>query len=125
MLAIFKREFKSYFSTPIGYIVLAAFYFFLGLNFWDIYKYGAPQVEYVISQMLTVAVFLMPILTMRLMSEDRRQKVDQALFTAPVKLTSIVLGKFFAAFDTDDCTFGNCNSFIYLIDKHFCFSGSF
>ena len=98
MTAIFKREFKSYFSTPIGYIVLSAFYFFLGLNFWDIYKYGAPQVEYVISQMLTVAVFLMPILTMRLMSEDRRQKVDQALFTAPVKLTSIVLGKFFAAF---------------------------
>ena len=57
-----------------------------------------PQVEYVISQMLTVAVFLMPILTMRLMSEDRRQKVDQALFTAPVKLISVVLGKFFAAF---------------------------
>ncbi len=98
MLAIFKREFKSYFSTPIGYIVLAAFYFFLGLNFWDIFTYGAPQVEYVISQMLTVTVFLMPILTMRLMSEDRRQKVDQALFTAPVKLTSVVLGKFFAAF---------------------------
>lgn len=98
MLAIFKREFKSYFSTPIGYIVLAAFYFFLGLNFWDIFSYGAPQVEYVISQMLTVSVFLLPILTMRLMSEDRRQKVDQALFTAPVKLTSVVLGKFFAAF---------------------------
>lgn len=98
MLAIFKREFKSYFSTPIGYIVLAALYFFLGLNFWDIFSYGAPQVEYVISQMLTVAVFLLPILTMRLMSEDRRQKVDQALFTAPVKLTSVVLGKFFAAF---------------------------
>ena len=98
MKAIFKREFKSYFSTPIGYIVLSAFYFFLGLNFWDIFKYGSPRVEYVISQMLTVAVFLMPILTMRLMSEDRRQKVDQALFTAPVKLTAVVLGKFFAAF---------------------------
>lgn len=98
MLAIFKREFKSYFSTPIGYIVLAAFYFFLGVNFWDIFSFGAPQVEYVISQMLTVTVFLMPILTMRLMSEDRRQKVDQALFTAPVKLTSIVFGKFLAAF---------------------------
>lgn len=98
MKAIFKREFKSYFSTPIGYIVIAAFYFFLGLNFWDLFKYGSPQIEYVISQMLTVAVFLMPILTMRLMSEDRRQKVDQALFTAPVKLVSVVLGKFFAAF---------------------------
>lgn len=98
MLAIFKREFKAYFSTPIGYIVLAAFYFFLGINFSDIFTYGAPQVEYVISQMLVVTIFIMPIITMRLMSEDRRQKVDQALFTAPVKLTSIVLGKFFAAF---------------------------
>ncbi len=51
----------------------------------------------VIMAMSTVAVFTMPVLTMRLMSEDRRQKVDQALLTAPVKLTGIVLGKFFAA----------------------------
>ena len=97
MLAIFKREFKAYFSTPIGYIVLAAFYFFTGLYFSALYASGIPQVEWVISEMLTVTIFIMPIITMRLMSEDRRQKVDQALFTAPVKLTSIVLGKFLAA----------------------------
>ncbi len=97
MLAIFKREFKAYFSTPIGYIVLAAFYFFTGLYFSVMYSSGIPQVEMVVSEMLTVTIFIMPIITMRLMSEDRRQKVDQALFTAPVKLISIVLGKFFAA----------------------------
>ncbi len=97
MLAIFKREFKAYFSTPIGYIVLAAFYFFTGLYFSVVYSSGLPQVELVISEMLTVTVFIMPIITMRLMSEDRRQKVDQALFTAPVKLFSIVMGKFLAA----------------------------
>jgi len=97
MLAIFKREFKAYFSTPIGYIVLAAFYFFTGLYFSVMYASGIPQVEMVVSEMLTVTIFIMPIITMRLMSEDRRQKVDQALFTAPVKLISIVLGKFFAA----------------------------
>ena len=51
----------------------------------------------VVSEMLTVTIFIMPVITMRLMSEDRRQKVDQALFTAPVKLISIVFGKFFAA----------------------------
>lgn len=98
MLAIFKREFKAYFTTPIGYIILAAFYFFSGLYFWAIYGSGIPQVEYVISQLLSVSVFLIPILTMRLMSEDRRQKVDQVLLTSPVKLTSIILGKYFAAF---------------------------
>ncbi len=97
MLAIFKREFKSYFTTPIGYIVLAVFYLFLGVNFWMIYVYEMPQVEYVISQMLLITVLMMPIITMRLMSEDRRQKVDQVLLTAPVRLTSIVLGKYFAA----------------------------
>ena len=98
MNAIFKREFKSYFTNPIGYIVLAVFYFFLGLYFSMIYSYGSPDIEMVISAMSTIVVFAMPILTMRLMSEDRRQKVDQALLTAPVNLISIVMGKFLAAF---------------------------
>ena len=97
MIAIFKREFKAYFQTPIGYIVLAAFYFFSGFYFMYYFSQGVPKVEYVLYNMLTVTVFIMPIITMRLMSEDKRQKVDQALLTAPVKLTSIVLGKFMAA----------------------------
>ena len=97
MSAVFKREFKAYFTTPIGFIVIAAFYFFLGLYFSMIYSYGSPDIATVIVAMSTVIVFTMPVLTMRLMSEDRRQKVDQALLTAPVSLTSIVLGKFFAA----------------------------
>lgn len=62
-----------------------------------IYSYGSPDVSQVIVAMSTVIVFTMPVITMRLMSEDRRQKVDQALLTAPVSLTSIVMGKFFAA----------------------------
>ena len=97
MYAVFKREFRSYFSTPIGFIVLAVCYFFLGLYFSMIYSYGNPQVSEIIVAMTTVIVFTMPVITMRLMSEDRRQKVDQALLTAPVSLTAIVLGKFFAA----------------------------
>ncbi len=97
MTAIFKREFKAYFSTPIGYIVLAAFYFFLGVYFSIIFGYGAPQVPFVIVSMSSITVFTIPVLTMRLMSEDRRQKVDQALLTAPVSLTGIVMGKFLAA----------------------------
>ena len=72
MRAIFKRELRSYFSTPIGFIVLAAFYFFLGLYFSMIYSYGSPAVETVIMAMSTVIVFTMPVITMRLMSEDRR-----------------------------------------------------
>lgn len=97
MTAVFKREFRSYFSTPVGFIVIAAFYFFLGLYFSLIYSAGSPDLAMVIVAMSTVIIFTMPILTMRLMSEDRRQKVDQALLTAPVSLTSIVLGKYTAA----------------------------
>lgn len=98
MRAIFKREFRSYFTTPIGYIVLAAFYFFLGLYFSILYSAGSPDINAAVLAMATVTVFAMPILTMRLMSDDRRQKVDQALITAPVKLSAIVFGKFFSAF---------------------------
>ena len=97
MTAVFKREFKSYFSTPIGYIVLAAFYFFTGLYFSLIYSYGSPEISTVIMAMSTVVIFTLPVLTMRIMSEDRRQKVDQILLTSPVSLTGIVMGKFLAA----------------------------
>ena len=98
MVAIFKRELKAYFSTPIGYLVLAAYYFFLGLYFTIIYSAGSPDVSMVLMAMVTIIIFTMPLITMRLMSEDRRQKVDQVLLTSPVKLSGIVMGKFFAAF---------------------------
>ena len=98
MIAIFKREFKSYFTTPVGYIVLAAFYFFLGWFFYTVYSNGATAIEMCITATSTVAIFILPVLTMRLMSDDRRQKVDQVLLTAPVKVTSIVVGKLLAAF---------------------------
>ena len=97
MTAIFKREFKAFFATPVGYIVLAAFYFFSGYYFTILYTMGSPEVKDVIMTLSTVIVFVTPLLTMRLMSDDRRMKTDQALLTAPVGLYSIVFGKFLAA----------------------------
>lgn len=97
MLAILKREFKSYFTSPIGYVCLAVFVAFEGFYFSILYSAGYPDVSYVFSGMFTIALFIIPILTMRLLSEDKRQKVDQALLTAPVELWSIALGKFLAA----------------------------
>ena len=97
MAAVFKREFKAYFRTPLGFIVLAAYYLFLGIYFSLMYRYGIPDMSSIILAMSVVVTFTVPIITMRLMSDDRRQKTDQVLLTAPVKLTSIVLGKFFAA----------------------------
>ncbi len=97
MKAVFKRELKAYFSTPIGFLVVAAYFFFLGLYFTVVYSAGSPEISMIIMATSSIVVFTIPIITMRLMSEDRRQKVDQALLTAPVKLSGIVFGKFFAA----------------------------
>lgn len=97
MSAIFKREFKSYFQNPIGYVILAIYLFFSGFFFANMFSYGYPYISFIFSQMFTIIMFTIPIITMRSMSEDKRQKTDQALLTAPVKLGSIVLGKFSAA----------------------------
>lgn len=98
MTAIFKREFKAYFSSPLGYVILAALMFFSGIFFMYMYAYGVADMSYVFSNMFTIIMFAVPILTMRLMSEERKQKTDQALLTAPVGLWGIVSGKFLAAF---------------------------
>lgn len=100
MLAIFKREFKSYFSNPLGFIILAVIYFFLGFGFFQIFGAGAPVVEYTVLFVAQIGLlfFVIPVITMRLFSDERRTKTDQVLFTAPVKLINIVLGKFLAAF---------------------------
>lgn len=97
MLAVFKREFKSYFTNPLGFIILAVFYFLLGYLFTNYYSQGAPYVEYVVLGIARILLIVIPAITMRLFSDERRTKTDQVLFTAPVKLISIVLGKFFAA----------------------------
>ncbi len=97
MLAVFKREFKSYFTNPLGFILLAVIYFFSGNIFKDMYEAGAPYVEIVVLNLSTYFLFFIPVITMRLFSDERRQKTDQVLFTSPVKLISVVLGKYFAA----------------------------
>lgn len=98
MSAVFKREFKAYFSSPLGYVFLTIFFFFEGMFFSTIFEAGSPETSYVVAAMSTVIMFVTPVLTMRLLSEDRKQKVDQALLTAPVSVAGIIMGKFFAAF---------------------------
>lgn len=97
MTAIYKRELRSYFTTPIGYIVLAAFLLFEGIIFVSYYSVGLSENPSILMATSTLLVFVLPFITMRTMSEDRRQKVDQALFTAPISITSIVFGKSLAA----------------------------
>lgn len=98
MTAILRRELSSYFGSPIGYIFLSVFFVFAGIFFlFASLLSNSASIASVYSNLLTVILFLVPLLTMRLFSEDNKNKTDQALLTAPVSLTGIVLGKFFAA----------------------------
>lgn len=99
MYAIFKREFKTYFSSPLGYVFLAVFYVLAGLFFViNNILSGTANMSGVFSSITIICIFLVPVLTMRLLSEDKKQKTDQLLLTSPVSLGNIVLGKFLAAF---------------------------
>lgn len=98
MFAIFKREIRSYFSSAIGYVVVATFVFFASL-FFVVYNIESDSgsVSNMFGSLMLIYVFIIPILTMRTFSDEKRMKTDQALLTAPVSLIGIVLGKFFAA----------------------------
>lgn len=99
MTAIIKRELSAYFNAAVGYIVLAVYFFFSG---WFFYLYclysDSASLSNVFSGMILIIVFLIPLTTMKSFAEEKRQKTDQALLTAPVNLTEIVMGKFIAAF---------------------------
>ncbi|MFT8888723.1 MAG: ABC transporter permease subunit [Ethanoligenens sp.] len=98
MSAIFKRELHTYFTTASGYVFLAVFYALSGFFLFSVNLAGSTtDLGGLFSTLLLVWVFLIPILTMRLLSEERRQKTDQLLLTAPVRLFDIVFGKFLAA----------------------------
>jgi ABC-2 type transport system permease protein len=98
MIAIMKRELGAYFTSPIGYVYLAVFWFFAGyFLFVGVLVNNSSDITPVFQAMLNIVMVLMPLLTMRLLSEELRRRTDQALLTAPVTLGAIVTGKFLAA----------------------------
>ena len=98
MAAIFKREMKMYFSSMIGYVFTAFFVLVTAIYFslQNILSLS-PQFENVFNSVIMMFLILAPILTMRLLSEETKQKTDQLLLTSPVSVVGVVLGKFFAA----------------------------
>ncbi len=99
MSAIFRRELLSYFISPIGYIFLAAFYAFSALFFnINSLSMGVADLRTTFQVMILLCLILIPLLTMKTFSQEKAQKTDQCLLTAPVSLGGIVVGKFLAAF---------------------------
>ena len=98
MYAIFKKELKNYFLTPIGYVFMAPFIAFTAIYFVMMLSYQSVSMSYILAPTNMLCLFIVPILTMQLFAEERNKKTEQLLITAPVNVSSIVLGKFFAAF---------------------------
>lgn len=97
MGAIYKREFKNYFTSPLGYIFLAFMWIYSAYWFTYVLSFASSQIEYVFANMMSIIVILIPVLTMRLLSEEKKQKTDQLLLTAPVGIVGVVTGKYLAA----------------------------
>jgi ABC-2 type transport system permease protein len=98
MGAIYRRELGAYFTSSIAYIFLAAFWMLSGWFFFaGSLSQGTTDMSYMFQSMFSILVFLIPILTMRLFSEEKKQKTEQGLLTAPVSLGEIVFGKYFSA----------------------------
>ncbi len=98
MGAILRRELSSFFKSPVGYVFLAIFYLVAGFGFWLMFQSDSTELSIVFSWLFYAAVLFMPLLTMKLFSEEKKNKSDQLMLTAPVSLTGIVYGKFLATF---------------------------
>ena len=99
MIAIYKREMRAYFTTPIGYIFSALL---MAVSAWFFMSYtlqrGASSNYSTYFQMIIILfIAIIPLLTMKLMSEERKLKTEQLLLTGPVSLSGIVLSKFLDA----------------------------
>ena len=97
MFAIYKRELRSYFRSFIGLLFIAVTLFFIGL-YYTVYSLlnGYPYFSYVMSSVIFLFMLSVPVLTMRILAEEKRSRTDQLILTAPVSVGGIVFGKFLA-----------------------------
>lgn len=97
MWAIIKKEVKTYFLSPVGYVFIGLFLAMCSIFFYlDVAYYGSLQFENMFYSASTILTFIVPILTMRMFAEERKTGTEILLYTSPRSITSIVLGKFFA-----------------------------
>ena len=97
MKAIYKRELKAYFTSFLGYLFIAFFLLFVGV-FQYLYNLRGEYANFALAINGTATFFLLlvPMLTMRILAEEKRQRTDQLIFTSPVSVERVVLGKYLA-----------------------------
>ena len=95
MTAVFRHELSSYFKSVSGYVFGAFLLLFGGIYTTDInLNAGLTNFEYVLDYMCIIFLIIVPILTMRVVAEERRQRTDQLLYSLPLTMTEVVLGKY-------------------------------
>ncbi len=99
MLAIYKRELRSYFVGVIGYVFLVIYLAVAGIlfSYTTMFSMSSDVTSY-FTLMLLFSAIVLPLLTMKSFSEERKTKTEQLLLTSPVSLTAMVFGKFFASY---------------------------
>ena len=98
MISVWKRELQSYFYTPVGYLFMGVFLALSSVMFYlQILSQRSSDLLTFMGQISYLWMLLTPVLTMRLLAEERQKRTDQLLLTSPVSLTGIVLGKYLAA----------------------------
>lgn len=110
MWAVIKKEIKSYFYSPIGYVFIGLFLLMFSIFFYtDVFNYQSTNFEYIFYSGATILTFITPILTMRTIAEERKTGTEQLILTSPLNITKVVIGKFIAAtiivVITEACTF--------------------
>lgn len=103
MLALYKKEMRSYFTSPIGYVYIAAFLAVSGFLFsMFTIQYGGSGKDMDLGTYFTVLMFifsiLVPLLTMKIFSEERKMRTEQVILTSPISLGGMVFAKFLAAY---------------------------
>lgn len=98
MRAIIKREFAAYFAHPVGYFFIGLTFLMASFSFFiDVFLYATTDIAPVFSSVFGLVYLIVPLITMRLLSEEKRHKTEQIFYTSPVTMTQVVLGKYFGA----------------------------
>lgn len=101
MLAMYKKELRSYMTSMVGYVFIAFTLLVLGIYFTAYnLQYASPDFGVTLSSVTFLFLIITPILTMRILAEEKKNKTDQLLFTAPVPVWKIVLGKYLSMVTT-------------------------
>jgi len=98
IFAIVRKDFGHYFVSPIGYVVLAVFFFVVGFFFYliTVSPYPVASMNPVFQNAVILLLFLTPMITMKLWSEEEKSQTAELLRTSPITVWEIVLGKYLA-----------------------------